>query len=583
MKNIIFIIISILLLNIDVFAMTEDEFSHLKNTYPKFDEADQLLIKNWNEAKKLKDDNPDKWNILKSDQIEWIKTGRDQRAKELINSGLDYNKAYTQATNERSNYLLDIINSSSKNNDNSNNINSNNNDDNKNYDEYINIIVGYLIAKHCSNNYTKIDIDQGEEFYKRLNKKYTKNEQTVLRCYDKAKSIYNNIENKINLDSCRKTYNILSDRYKELNLSPVKLFESISSIDSMKYTDKLNKLKNTYLNNRITNECINKFIPKYHKEDYELDGYTISGYSGNDLQRGSAINEFNKIKDNIDLDMCVKTLPITISQIKKPEIASTYKNILTFLKNKLNDNNKKTLPVNEFGLFGFYSGETIDEAINNAIKLNYNFVGVVGVISKELNTVLSKYKDKITIDTDDIDKNYISFIPDFIARNDVISKEINSINDLKLKINKDLINLIVPDQLFKNNDFIINRLVLMTKNKPKIGLHFISNRSNNNEPKLALINIFVEGKDRCNTVLDTMNKRYGEELNDLWVRNDSISTFFKQSDNNCAITFFYPNIAEDLFSYFYNIKIEWYNKEKKKAEEQQIEKQKERNKYMEGM
>lgn len=82
-----------------VFALSEAEFQKLVKTWPAFAQADTELGQAW-KKNTTGVSREDKEFILK-DQRQWIKSGRDAEAQELVNSGYSRRCAYLVAILKR--------------------------------------------------------------------------------------------------------------------------------------------------------------------------------------------------------------------------------------------------------------------------------------------------------------------------------------------------------------------------------------------------------------------------------------------------------------------------------------------------
>jgi hypothetical protein len=82
------------------FAIPDEEVQRLKASYEEFSWAEDHILAVWNSL------TPEFKSEIRNEQIEWIKTGRDQEAQALISQGLSYEQAYTDVTNARTEYLV---------------------------------------------------------------------------------------------------------------------------------------------------------------------------------------------------------------------------------------------------------------------------------------------------------------------------------------------------------------------------------------------------------------------------------------------------------------------------------------------
>ncbi|MDR0572114.1 MAG: hypothetical protein LBG48_04655 [Rickettsiales bacterium] len=83
-----------------LYAISDEEVKHFITTDEAFAKAEKRINSVWNQL-----DNRFK-DMFRDEQIEWIKTKRDQEAQFYINLGLSKVDAYTLVTDDRSNYLI---------------------------------------------------------------------------------------------------------------------------------------------------------------------------------------------------------------------------------------------------------------------------------------------------------------------------------------------------------------------------------------------------------------------------------------------------------------------------------------------
>ena len=90
------------------FATSDADYKKLmKNS--AFAKADKALNAAWKAAKQNLSDGD--FASLKKEQRAWIRTGRDETADALMQDGLSMAEAYTQVTNERADYITQLVNS----------------------------------------------------------------------------------------------------------------------------------------------------------------------------------------------------------------------------------------------------------------------------------------------------------------------------------------------------------------------------------------------------------------------------------------------------------------------------------------
>lgn len=93
-------------------ALSDKEYLRMKKECPAFAKADRELGQVWKEAQKAlgKGD----FEKLKKQQQNWIASGRDDVAEELIDDGEDHDEAYAAATMERVRELRKIVDAAKK-------------------------------------------------------------------------------------------------------------------------------------------------------------------------------------------------------------------------------------------------------------------------------------------------------------------------------------------------------------------------------------------------------------------------------------------------------------------------------------
>lgn len=97
------IAILVILIAAPLYALTEAEYENLIRTWPAFAKADRELGEAWKANTNSLNKN-DKDYILKN-QREWIKSGRNQDARELMADGTSQRCAYLLATMQRTAFL----------------------------------------------------------------------------------------------------------------------------------------------------------------------------------------------------------------------------------------------------------------------------------------------------------------------------------------------------------------------------------------------------------------------------------------------------------------------------------------------
>ena len=109
MKKVFAVVMLLLTMAGAAFALSDAEYTTLKKSNADFARADKRLTQVW---KKLKADSSKAvFAELQEYQREWIASGRDDEARELMNEGYSRAEAYTMATNNRADELPDIARS----------------------------------------------------------------------------------------------------------------------------------------------------------------------------------------------------------------------------------------------------------------------------------------------------------------------------------------------------------------------------------------------------------------------------------------------------------------------------------------
>ena len=106
MKRIISALLLVALFTGSAFALSDKDYKQMKKDSKIFNEADRKLGVVWrrieNQVTKAA---YSVFEMLKADQRDWIKSGRDKAARKYIKEGFDDDDAYTIATYERIGYL----------------------------------------------------------------------------------------------------------------------------------------------------------------------------------------------------------------------------------------------------------------------------------------------------------------------------------------------------------------------------------------------------------------------------------------------------------------------------------------------
>lgn len=112
MKKILAAVMLLLTMAGAAFALSDQEYLSLKKSNADFARADRRLTQVW---KKLKADlSKSVFAELQENQREWIDSGRDEEAEDLMEEGYSRAEAYTIATNNRADELPDIASSIAK-------------------------------------------------------------------------------------------------------------------------------------------------------------------------------------------------------------------------------------------------------------------------------------------------------------------------------------------------------------------------------------------------------------------------------------------------------------------------------------
>ena len=93
------VVTAVFLFAASALALSDAEYRRMKQDSPAFAKADRELTQAWNEAKRALGKSG--FDRLKKEQREWIVSGRDERAEELMDGGMSRSEAYAAATTER--------------------------------------------------------------------------------------------------------------------------------------------------------------------------------------------------------------------------------------------------------------------------------------------------------------------------------------------------------------------------------------------------------------------------------------------------------------------------------------------------
>ena len=103
MKRLISALTLILLLTVPAFGLSDAEYLRMRKSSSDFARADKRLNQVWANLKKSLPKNV--FTQLDKLQREWVKSGRDDEAAELMSDGYSRMEAYTMATNDRADAL----------------------------------------------------------------------------------------------------------------------------------------------------------------------------------------------------------------------------------------------------------------------------------------------------------------------------------------------------------------------------------------------------------------------------------------------------------------------------------------------
>lgn len=108
MKRLFSILVFLFLFCVPAFALSDAEYLKWKKNSAEFREADELMSESYNSCKQILPKS--KFKVIQQEQREWIKSGRDERAEEIMeNEGCSRLEAYIKATEERDDDLYHHI------------------------------------------------------------------------------------------------------------------------------------------------------------------------------------------------------------------------------------------------------------------------------------------------------------------------------------------------------------------------------------------------------------------------------------------------------------------------------------------
>ncbi len=102
MKRIIAVITLVFMLAVPSFALSNKEYGRLMSN-EAFARADRRLNRVYTDLRRSVSRSV--WKVLSDEQKEWVDWGRDEDAQSYIDEGYSRTRAYTQATNDRADYL----------------------------------------------------------------------------------------------------------------------------------------------------------------------------------------------------------------------------------------------------------------------------------------------------------------------------------------------------------------------------------------------------------------------------------------------------------------------------------------------
>lgn len=102
MKRFLAVVTLVFILAAPSFALTNREYGDLMSN-PEFARADRKLNQVYTDLRRSV--SKAVWTVLKKEQEEWVKWGRDEDAQAYRDEGYRKPKAYAMATNDRAEYL----------------------------------------------------------------------------------------------------------------------------------------------------------------------------------------------------------------------------------------------------------------------------------------------------------------------------------------------------------------------------------------------------------------------------------------------------------------------------------------------
>ncbi|MBQ7593907.1 MAG: hypothetical protein IJU48_06090 [Synergistaceae bacterium] len=108
MKRLLSVFALLLVMYVPAFALSDAEYLKWKETSSEFREADQSMSESYSSCKKVLPSS--EFKGIREEQLEWIKSGRDERAQEIIDEeDCSRLEAYIKATEERDHELYHYI------------------------------------------------------------------------------------------------------------------------------------------------------------------------------------------------------------------------------------------------------------------------------------------------------------------------------------------------------------------------------------------------------------------------------------------------------------------------------------------
>lgn len=108
MKRLFSVLTLLFMLYVPAYALSDAQYLEWKKSSAEFREADEEMTDSYKSCKNILPESD--FNEIRDEQREWIKSGRDERAREIIdNEGCSPLEAYIKATKERDYELYHYI------------------------------------------------------------------------------------------------------------------------------------------------------------------------------------------------------------------------------------------------------------------------------------------------------------------------------------------------------------------------------------------------------------------------------------------------------------------------------------------